>query len=73
MDDVVDEYMRGQRDNWVAGSGFPDLRGYLNYAHGDEGPEMWFGAENIGRLSELKRAWDPQQLFGAGFPIPLDM
>jgi hypothetical protein len=71
LDDTVDEYMRVQRENWVAGSGFPNLRGYLNYGHGDEGPAMWFGEENVPRLSKLKKEWDPYRKFGSGFPIPM--
>ena len=73
LDDVVDVFMREQRVNFVAGSGFPDLRGYLNYAHGDEGPEVWYGKENLARLSALKRRWDLHSRFGAGFPIPINL
>ena len=47
-------------------------RVYLNYI-GDEGPgrvEAAFGAAKFSRLTELKRTWDPQNLFRHNQNIP---
>lgn len=49
-------------------SGFDAPRVYINYAHGDEGQEAWYGP-SLARLRALKREWDPQNRFGPGFPI----
>ncbi|CAI7668893.1 unnamed protein product [Penicillium manginii] len=58
------------RDQLVPTSGFDSLTTYINYAHGDEGPEVWYGKDNLPRLVQLKKKWDPEGKFGAGNPIP---
>ena len=70
-DDEVFEFSRAQRDLIQATSGFDSLHSYINYGFGDEGPEVWYGKENLPRLSALKREWDPLNQFGFGNPIPL--
>jgi hypothetical protein len=36
----------------------------MSYAHGDERPEQIFGnGEKLQRLREVKRTWDPQNVF----------
>jgi fumiquinazoline A oxidase len=63
--------MSSTRQKFQAASGFPNLQVYINYDHGDEGPEVWYGEQNLPRLVALKREWDPYNLFGAGNPVPL--
>jgi hypothetical protein len=58
------------RDQLVQTSGFDSLITYINYAHGDEGPEVWYGKDNLPRLVQLKKKWDPEGNFGAGNPVP---
>jgi fumiquinazoline A oxidase len=62
--------METTRSKFQATSGFPELQVYVNYDHGDEGPEAWYGAQNLYKLVELKEKWDPDSLFGNGNPVP---
>ncbi|KAF2204952.1 FAD-binding domain-containing protein [Delitschia confertaspora ATCC 74209] len=71
-DTEVYNYQNPLRAQLAATSGFGKLRTYINYAYGDEGPEVWYGKENLPKLSQLKRKWDPLNKFGAGNPIPLN-
>ncbi|KAL9623135.1 MAG: hypothetical protein Q9204_007978, partial [Flavoplaca sp. TL-2023a] len=71
-DEEVYQFSLLLRDQLVATSGFGKLKTYINYAFGDEGPEVWYGKENLPRLVRLKKRWDPLNKFGAGNPIPLD-
>ena len=61
------------RDELAATSGFGTLRTYINYAFGDEGPDVWYGKEHLPRLVNLKKKWDPLNKFGPGNPIPLSL
>ncbi|KAK5656801.1 hypothetical protein OQA88_4349 [Cercophora sp. LCS_1] len=70
-DDEVLQFSKPLRDQLAATSGFGELRTYINYANGDESPEVWYGKGNLPRLSKLKKKWDPQNKFGAGNPIPI--
>lgn len=69
-DSIVDGFFQPARAGLVAVSGFPTEEVYINYAHGNEGPDVWFGAQNLPRLSALKREWDPNNYFGKGNPVP---
>ncbi|KAL4909258.1 hypothetical protein BDW74DRAFT_187496 [Aspergillus multicolor] len=70
-DDDIEEFAGPARDRLYDASGFEQPQTYVNYGHGDEGPEVWWG-DNLPRLSALKREWDPEGIFGAGNPVPLD-
>lgn len=61
--------MQSTRSRYQATSGFEDLEVYINYAHGDEGPAVWYGESNLPRLEALKKRWDPQNVFTGGHPI----
>lgn len=56
-----------------AGTGRPmeELHTYVNYAHGDEGPESWYGFDSwrLEKLRGLKREWDPENKFRYFAPI----
>lgn len=71
LDIDVDPFMRELRSLLAAKSGFDQVQPYLNYAHGDEGPEAWYGASNLPKLTKLKAKWDPLNLFGRACPVPL--
>ncbi|KAI2621293.1 hypothetical protein GGR54DRAFT_96721 [Hypoxylon sp. NC1633] len=71
QDGLVDAFLHSARHNFTAVSGFPEPAVYVNFAHGDEGPAAWYGARNLERLSELKREWDPQELFSFYNAVPL--
>jgi hypothetical protein len=66
----VYRFSKKLRSQLVATSGFDSLQTYVNYAHGDEGPEVWYGKDNLPKLVQLKRQWDPEGKFGPGNPIP---
>lgn len=70
-DAEVDAFCKPARSDLLAVSGFPTPHVYINYAFGDEGPEVWYGKANLPRLVALKKRWDPKNKFGAGNPIYL--
>lgn len=69
-DTIVDDFLNSARHNFTIASGFDDATVYVNFAHGDEGPEAWYGKHNLARLGELKEKWDPQGLFSFYNAIP---
>jgi fumiquinazoline A oxidase len=71
LDSAVIEFMVSSRQLFDRTSGFPTPEVYLNYAHGDEGPEVWYSLEKLPQLSDLKSTWDPQQLFSFNYPVPV--
>jgi hypothetical protein len=72
-DDEVYNLTVPLRAQLAATSGFGTLKTYINYANGDEGPEVWYGKENLPRLVSLKNKWDPRNQFGPGNPVPLSL
>jgi hypothetical protein len=54
----------------IAASGFASPAVYVNFAHGDEGPDVWYGARKLRRLGLLKGQWDPRGLFSFYNAIP---
>ncbi|KAK7973489.1 hypothetical protein PG988_007623 [Apiospora saccharicola] len=68
-DAEVSAFYEQLRDRIYKTSGFLGVpRVYINYANGDEGAGLWYGP-NLVRLRKLKETWDPENRFGAGFPI----
>lgn len=71
---VASEFGIHIRDSLHKCSGFEDgkRRSYVNYGHGDEGFEEFYGPEEwrLQRLKELKRKYDPSHVFSAYHPIP---
>ncbi|KAH7074518.1 FAD binding domain-containing protein [Paraphoma chrysanthemicola] len=56
------------RELWRKNSGRRKPASYINFAHGDESLEEVYG-ENLPRLQELKRRWDPENRFGQWFSL----
>ncbi|KAK2598063.1 hypothetical protein QQS21_005774 [Conoideocrella luteorostrata] len=52
-------------------SGVPDVRAYVNYAYGNEGPKGWYGSDKWrqDRLAALKKKYDPSGKFSFYAPI----
>ncbi|KAK3324852.1 hypothetical protein B0H66DRAFT_471114 [Apodospora peruviana] len=71
-DDAINAVIVSSRAEFARTGGFGSLATYINFAHGDEGPEAWFSAEKLPKLSTLKRQWDPKGLFSWHNPVPLD-
>lgn len=44
-------------------SGSDSLEVYLNFAHGNEGPEAWWTEDKLPVLKGLKAKYDPTNLF----------
>ncbi|KAL9005330.1 MAG: hypothetical protein Q9188_001894 [Gyalolechia gomerana] len=51
-------------------SGYDELEIYVSYAHGDEDPASWYGKDKLPRLIELKKEWDPKDVFRYDNPLP---
>ena len=60
------------RDAWDAMKGFSTGGNYVNFLTADEGPERIAAAlgHGVGRLAEVKRRWDPENLFRTNRNIP---
>lgn len=71
LDDTVNDFMREARAAFQATSGFAELQAFVNYAHGDEGPEAWYTSAKLPKLTALKNEYDPLQLLSWNNPVPL--
>jgi hypothetical protein len=71
LDTIVDNFTKYSIDKLHQTSGFDNLTTYVNYAHGDEGPEAWYDVNKLERLAALKRKWDPEERFSFYQPVPL--
>lgn len=60
------------RNDFVTTSGYPDLQVTVPYAFGDESLEQIYGPDKLPRLSALKRAWDPDNVFSYLHPLPTE-
>ncbi|KAM7213855.1 hypothetical protein V8F06_010787 [Rhypophila decipiens] len=70
IDDEVNDFARTARTAFTETSGFKEMNLYVTYAHGDEGPKIWY-KEKLARLKQIKRKYDPKQLFRFMNPVPL--
>lgn len=70
IDKQVNEFASSARTAFAATSGFDDLELYVTYAHGDEGPQAWY-REKLEQLVQLKKRWDPKELFRYMNPVPV--
>ncbi|GLA17566.1 hypothetical protein AnigIFM62618_004708 [Aspergillus niger] len=71
LDNAVNSFMRSIRSQFQRTSGFSEMEIYLNYAHGDEGADVWYSPQHLPKLSQLKSKWDPDELFSFNYPVPL--
>ncbi|CAN8102492.1 unnamed protein product [Discula destructiva] len=69
IDAQVNEFASSARTAFQATSGFDDLELYMTYAHGDEGPQVWY-REKLAQLKKLKGKWDPKGLFDFFNAVP---
>jgi hypothetical protein len=53
-------------------SGLANVRAYVNYAYGNEGPEGWYGSDSWrqDRLRSLKAKYDPDNRISFFAPVP---
>lgn len=68
VDAEINAFARSNRDRFAKTSGFADLELYTTYAHGDEGPEVWY-RDSLPRLRSLKQKWDLENRFRFFNPI----
>ncbi|KAI5918413.1 hypothetical protein F4810DRAFT_576182 [Camillea tinctor] len=54
----------------VETSGYSDVTIFVNYANGDEKQENIYGADKLPRLAQLKRTYDPSEMFSWNNGIP---
>ncbi|ELR03672.1 hypothetical protein GMDG_06315 [Pseudogymnoascus destructans 20631-21] len=71
LNDAANHFFKDARAVMQETSGLDCLSIYVNFAHGDEGPEAWYSHRKLARLSRLKRKWDPSNRFGFYQPVPL--
>ena len=71
LDKNVEAFSQAARTKLQATSGFSPAAVYLGFAHGDEGPNIWYTPKKLARLSPLKKQWDPKQAFSNYNPVPL--
>ncbi|EUC44408.1 hypothetical protein COCMIDRAFT_98329 [Bipolaris oryzae ATCC 44560] len=60
---AIAKFAKEIRGNFAKLNGAKGLEVYVNYAHGDEGRNAWYTAAKLPQLEQLKRKWDPQNLF----------
>jgi hypothetical protein len=60
---AIAKFAKEIRGNFAKLNGAKGLEVYVNYAHGDEGHNAWYTAAKLPQLEQLKRKWDPKNLF----------
>ncbi|KAI3395678.1 hypothetical protein diail_975 [Diaporthe ilicicola] len=71
-DDVIDEWLSQQQDEFVKTSGYGQLQQYVNYGHGSKDPpEALYGYEpwRLEKLRRLKNEYDPEGWFNGYQPF----
>ncbi|KAK7756973.1 hypothetical protein SLS62_000989 [Diatrype stigma] len=71
-EEIVKKFGPDLRRDFVAASGYPDLQVTIPYAFGDETLEQIYGPDKLPRLSALKKAWDPDNVFAYLHPLPTE-
>ncbi|KAL4913598.1 hypothetical protein BDW62DRAFT_220572 [Aspergillus aurantiobrunneus] len=60
------------RETLAATSGYDGLAVYVNYARGDESLVQRYGETKLPKLVELKRKYDPHNVFRFHHPLPME-
>ncbi|KAK7532590.1 FAD-dependent oxidase [Phyllosticta citricarpa] len=68
--DSANHLAKQLRSQLVNTSGYPQHSVYVSYAHGDEPLASKFGASKLPRLAEMKKRWDPSNVFAYGASLP---
>ena len=63
-------FAQSLRSDYVTTSGYDSLSVYVSYAHGDETLAARYGEQKLERLGQLKRRWDPKNVFGFDNALP---
>ncbi|KAL7944094.1 hypothetical protein V8C42DRAFT_327713 [Trichoderma barbatum] len=58
------------RNQFAATSGYSEKAIFVNYARGDESIENIYGKRKLPRLAQLKKKYDPSNLFAYNHPLP---
>ncbi|KAI0802112.1 FAD-binding domain-containing protein [Xylaria sp. FL0064] len=66
---MANAFAKELRADLVDTSGYSELSAYVSYAYGDETLDQKFGRDKLSRLMELKREWDPRNVFGYCNPL----
>ncbi|KAI1275691.1 FAD-binding domain-containing protein [Xylaria sp. FL0933] len=66
---IANAFAKELRADLVDTSGYSELSAYVSYAFGDETLEQKFGRDKLSRLIQLKREWDPRNVFGYCNPL----
>ncbi|KZF23843.1 putative FAD-dependent oxidase [Xylona heveae TC161] len=69
LEDTVNEFAVSARASLQASSGFSPQQIYVNYGHGDESPDVLYGAHKLPKLRSLKQLWDPENVFRFNHPL----
>ena len=68
--EAIDGFARMLRSELIPTAGYPSLEAYVGYSHGDEPIESLYGASKLPMLAELKKKWDPSNVFGFNHALP---
>ncbi|CRG83420.1 hypothetical protein PISL3812_00771 [Talaromyces islandicus] len=69
LDDKINAFAQGARSNFSAASGFAQPELYVSYGHGDEDLATLYSKENLPQLLQLKKKWDPQNVYRYNYPL----
>ncbi|KAI1495977.1 FAD-binding domain-containing protein [Biscogniauxia marginata] len=72
VEEVANALASELRQDIAATSGYPDLAVYVNYSHGDETIEQIYGKDKLPKLVQLKKAWDPSNVFKYSNALPTE-
>ncbi|KAK6210529.1 putative secondary metabolism biosynthetic enzyme [Pestalotiopsis sp. IQ-011] len=72
--DLSDQFSAALRDDWRETGGYKENGGacYINYSRGDESLQIIYG-DKLPQLVELKKKWDPNNVFAIKNPIPTSL
>ncbi|TVY33309.1 FAD-linked oxidoreductase [Lachnellula subtilissima] len=68
LDPVAEAFGIKIRELWRSTDGLKENSTYINFAFGDEPLETVYG-DNVGKLQDLKRKYDPRGRFNQWFPL----